>query len=218
MAAEVEEPDITEPHPDDRWLVRMLREQLRERQRELKELRPLRDAAQEAAEAAGVDGEQDAGQSKDGAPKGLVRSLQQATARVRELEGEKRMSDLRATFDAAGVPPGELRDLLGAKVEDPSDVTVEGLQGWMQSNGIRAWDPVAEHRTAATRNIDELRAGAQPVGSQRMGWDDHTALQKLDPAAAAHALQAGQVELPGHVARVIAANRAEREQNGFFGQ
>lgn len=104
-------------------------------------------------------------------------------------EGEQTADALRTTADEYGIT-----------LPDP------------EAGGEETPDPAAQQRTEATARIDGLRSSAQPVGTQKQSWDDYKALQAQDPAAAARALQAGQVEVPAHMASVLEANRAERAQ------
>lgn len=197
--------DVTVSGPDDSRLVRQLRRQLKDANRSLAELRAQQPEQTKRGEKTG---------EADTTPAGLRQALNRAQARINELEGAQRAQSLQATFDAAGVPTGELRDLLGAKVEDVSQVTVEGLQDWMRNNGIQRHDPATEQRVAATQAIDDLRASAAPVGSQKLRWQDFQQLQQADPGQAATALAKGQVHLPPHIASQVQANRDERDQYG----
>lgn len=210
--------DLTEPREDDPNLVRHLRKMLRESQRDLREARAAASVVPSPEEAVAVEAvDVPQKQPVDEGPRGLRQAYERASARLKELEAAQRGQALRATFDAAGVPEGELRDFIGSRVEDPESVTVDGLQAWMRDNGVRPADPVGDARSAAIQRVDELRANAVPVGSQKLGYGDYQQLRVQNPAAAAQALLRGEVDMPAHVTEAVMANRRDRAENPFMG-
>ena len=113
----------------------------------------------------------------------------QAKALMKLHEGDLTADAVKATAGEYGIAP------------------VEATQTEGQEQQV---DEVAQQRSAATQNIDELRSNATPVGAQRTSWQDYQQLKQHDMSAATKLLAAGQVDVPPEYAAVLNANRADR--------
>lgn len=150
----------------------------------------------------------------------LVRDLRkQLKEASRELNELRPYRDQRV-LQEAGFDPDSKQGKALLRLHD-GDLTAEALRQTAEEYGFAAAegttegtaetvDPVAQQRDEATQRIDTLRNNAQPVGSQKTGYEDYQKLQQANPLEATRLLQAGQVELPPHIAAVIESNRAER--------
>lgn len=143
-----------------------------------------------------------------------VKSRDEELSTLRPLRTENVMRDL-------GIDPKSKQAKALLQLHGDGEQTAEALRVTAEDYDIPLPEPTAEttevspeqqQRSAATQRIDDLRSSAQPVGTQKTGWDDYKALQGRDPAAAAQMLAAGQVDIPPHMASVLEANRAERSQ------
>ncbi len=165
----------------------------------------------------GTDGTDDVTQQDSNLVKDLRRQLRQAQKELGELRPLRTESTLRDL----GIDPKSKQARLLLKVHGDGEQTAEALRATAEEFDIALPDPTAntdaeaavypatQQRQEATERIDDLRANATPVGTQRIGWNDYQALMGTNPDAAAQALQSGQVDLPPHVEAVLNANRAD---------
>lgn len=150
----------------------------------------------------------------------LLRDLRkQVKEQSRELN-ELRTYRTERLLQKAGFDPDskDAKKLLRLHGED-GEMTVEALQASAEEWDLTPTltteaagepvDEVAQQRVEATQRIDTLRDQAQPVGTQKMAHADFAQLRATNPAAAAQALAAGQVDLPPYVAAALEANRAD---------
>ena len=150
----------------------------------------------------------------------LVRELRQQLKAANKELGELRPYREQRVLMQAGFDPDSKRAKALLKLHD-GELSVEALKATAEEyeyepnltiEAAEPVDEVAEARSQTIQRVDELRSNATPVGAQRIDYESYQQMQQQNPAAAAQALAAGTVDLPPHIAAVVQANRAEREQ------
>lgn len=159
--------------------------------------------------------ENDEGQGQSG--KGLRDQLEAALAEINELKQQVETSQTASrelAFVKAGVDTENGVGKLLAKTYD-GDLDPEAIKAYAQEYGIEVGatqqtqntGPQREQIDPAQQRMDSLRAQSRPAGEgERLPHKDWLTLNQSDPQAARAAWDAGQVDVPPHIASALAAN------------
>jgi len=149
---------------------------------------------------------------------GLRKQLEDALAEINNLKqqidqgqgAQRELAFLKAGIDTE-TGPGKLL----AKAYD-GDLDPEAIKTYAQEYGIETGSQRQEATTAtqqreqpdpAQQRMDSLRAQSRPAGEgQRMSHKDWLAMNQSDPQSARAAWDAGQVDVPPHIASALNAN------------
>lgn len=146
--------------------------------------------------------------------KGLRDQLEAALARVTQLEQQN--ADLQSAgrelaFLKAGIDTENGVGKLLAKTYD-GELDPESIKSYAQEYGIGSDTTTTqqdgrEQIDPAQQRMDSLRAQSRPAGEgQRLSHKDWLSLNQSDPQQARAAWDAGQVDVPPHIASALEAN------------
>lgn len=151
---------------------------------------------------------------ENGGGGGLRKQLEDALARIQDLEGQITQSheaQRELAFLKAGVDTESGVGKLLAKTYD-GDLDPEAVATYAKEYGIEVGarteeTPRREQPDPTQQRMDSLRAQSTPEGvGQRMNVKDFLSLNQSDPVAARAAFESGAVDLPPHIAQQLNDN------------
>lgn len=79
-----------------------------------------------------------------------------------------------------------------------------------ESQPVVERDPASQARSDAIARTSELRGLAEPVGVQKVAYEQYQQIKATDPAQAAELMRSRRVELPPHLNAALTHNQLER--------
>jgi hypothetical protein len=158
-----------------------------------------------------TDTQVDDQQSEGGA---LRAQLEAALAENKTLREENTGYKRRDAFSEAGIDISTGPGKLLAQTYD-GEFEPEAIKSFAKEYGIEPGQPtqdssqqvVQQQVTETQQRMDALRQNSQPDGiGQRVSHTDYLKLNSTDPAAARQLWEAGQVDVPPHIASALADN------------
>lgn len=147
----------------------------------------------------------------------LRKQYEDALAEIKALKQQVETSQTASrelAFVKAGIDTENGVGKLLAKTYD-GELDPEAIKTYAQEYGIevgatqqaQSTGPQREQIDPAQQRMDSLRAQSRPAGEgERLPHKDWLALNQSDPQAARAAWDAGQVDVPPHIASALAAN------------
>lgn len=142
----------------------------------------------------------------------LRRQLEQALAENKAMKDQLGAFQRNEAFRDAGIDTSSGVGKLLAKAYD-GELEADAIKAFAEENGVEVGGESEDRQTAEsqsdeiTQRTDALRSASRPDATgQKLSMQEWHALNARDSAAARQAFEAGQVDVPDHIAQQLAAN------------
>lgn len=142
----------------------------------------------------------------------LRRQLEQALADNKAMKDQLTQFQRNDAFKQAGIDTSTGVGKLLAKAYD-GDLEPDAIKAFAQENGVEVGGESEDRQTAETQadeitqRTDALRSASRPDATgQKLTMQEWHALNARDSSAARQAFEAGQVDVPDHIAQQLQAN------------
>lgn len=142
----------------------------------------------------------------------LRKQYEDALAELKQVKGELGNYQRNDAFRQAGIDTSSGVGKLLAKAYD-GELEADAIKAFAEENGVEVGGESEDRQTAETQSdeitqrTDALRSASRPDATgQKLSMQEWHTLNARDSAAARQAFEAGQVDVPDHIAQQLTAN------------